>query len=170
MANRFTNRKDYQTQEYLDRSFKISNGYTDHFIAALALSTSEFAETECEINLAMWITSRDQYRSGIGTVGFDISDMPWSVKSFDEQMVFMLRAVNAAKSARYFAENPFLYEDGGALDKFRALLQDFSVEFVKPEATENWERIKPERQKCTEHGVYLNWSGCIVCHVGKLPD
>jgi hypothetical protein len=169
MGNRFTNRKNYGMENYLSRSVKMNNVLTDDFIGALALGAYALGETEDEKDLAMWIASHDQYGAGLGTVGFDISDIPWSVDNFEAEMKFMLGVIDAAKSAKFFESNFYLYQNGGFLDKFRELLADFSVEFIKPEKNDEWQQIKPERQKCPAHDVYLNWAGCIICHNGQMP-
>jgi hypothetical protein len=85
MGNRIKNRKNYSQEEYLSKSLKMSNGLTSVFISVLSLSASRLAKTEREIDFAIWLASHDQAIVGSGTVGFDISDIPWSMENFDAE-------------------------------------------------------------------------------------
>lgn len=60
----------------------MSNGLTSVFIEVLAISGSILAKTNREKEMIIWLAQRDQSVVGIGTVGFDIDEMPWTIDSF----------------------------------------------------------------------------------------
>ena len=53
------------------------------------MSGSKIAQSDCERNLIIWLMEKDQSIVGLGTVGFDIMEMPWKKQSFEEQRLFM---------------------------------------------------------------------------------
>ncbi|MGG3507727.1 hypothetical protein ABES58_19860 [Paenibacillus lautus] len=65
--------------EHLVDSLHMSNGLTSVFIEVLAISGSQLAKTNRERELIIWLAQRDQAIVGIGTVGFDIDEMPWTM-------------------------------------------------------------------------------------------
>lgn len=58
------------------------------FIEVLVISGSILAGTNREKELIIWLAQRDQSVVGIGTVGFDIDEMPWTVNSFASEKDF----------------------------------------------------------------------------------
>ena len=74
-------------------TISMSNGLTDVFISVLVLSGSRLAETVDEKRLIVWFAEKDQSRVGMGTVGFDIREMPWNIERFEESRLFMLNTV-----------------------------------------------------------------------------
>lgn len=63
----------------------MSNGLTSVFIEVLAISGSILAKTNREKEMIIWLAQRDQSAVGIGTVGFDIDEMPWTIDSFQNE-------------------------------------------------------------------------------------
>ncbi|MDE6728657.1 MAG: hypothetical protein K2J80_12080, partial [Oscillospiraceae bacterium] len=61
-------------------SLKMSNGLTAVFIDVITLAGSRIAQTVDEKRLIVWLAEKDQSVVGIGTVGFDIREMPWNTE------------------------------------------------------------------------------------------
>ena len=95
MGNLITNKSIGQEDQ-----LNISNGSMSVLISSLALSGSFLAKDEAEIEFMTWIVSRDQVILGMGTVGFDLQDMPWSKKeaTFSKQKSFLLNVIQRVKS------------------------------------------------------------------------
>lgn len=66
-----------------------SNGCMSSLMTLIGLSGSKLARTDFEKNLIIWLVEKDQSHIGIGTAGFDITEMPWMRECFDEQKLFM---------------------------------------------------------------------------------
>ena len=154
--------------EYLDKSLKMSNGLTAVFVDVLSLNAPQFATSDQQIDMAIWLASRDQTRSGIGTVGFDVREIPWRASSFEEDKAFILQTIDAAKAKEQWEQLDYHPNEEWiiqSLDKFRQLIEDFTVEFVSSENYQQWQENKPkETQTCPIHGVYHHWGGCVVCN------
>lgn len=147
---------------------QMNNGMTSVFVSVLALSTSALAKTDHQRKLALWIVSRDQAVYGLGLVGFDIAELPWSRSSFAEDQAFLLRGIEAAKATAgwehldYSPNEAMLFN---CLDHFARMISAFSVEHALVE-----ERIwpfggKPESFRlCAKHHVYLHIMGCVLCN------
>lgn len=166
MGNRITNRRDYSDEEYLDKSLKMSNGLTSVFIAVLALNASHLARTDREIQFAIWLASRDQAVVGIGTVGFDLRDMPWSVAHFEAEKGFLLRVIDAAKAKHLWERLDYEPREVwtlASLQKFRELIEDFTEAFIEAGEIEPDNEPGPP-EKCPIHHIYLHWAGCVICN------
>lgn len=168
MGNRITNARNDTTMAHLDHSLKMSNGLTAVFIELLAISASQLAQTEREIDLAIWLAKHDQAIFGSGTVGFDISEIPWSRNDFENEQGFLLRVIDAARMKKgwelldYQPNEAFV---DAALHHFRALIEDFSIGFVSEGNLAEWQEIKPSPvTRCPRHQVYHHWQGCVVCN------
>ncbi len=74
----------------------MSNGLTSVFIEVLVISGSVLAKTNREKELIIWLAQRDQSVVGIGTVGFDIDEMPWTIDSFESEKDFILDTISNA--------------------------------------------------------------------------
>ncbi|MDE7281803.1 MAG: hypothetical protein K2N36_08720, partial [Ruminiclostridium sp.] len=77
---------------------RMSNGLTDVFINVLVLSGSNLAQTAEEKRLIVWLAEKDQSNAGIGTVGFDVCEMPWNIEAFKETKTFLLNVIEGAKN------------------------------------------------------------------------
>ncbi len=75
----------------------MSNLTTDVFINILLLSGSALAETDEEKQLIVWLAERDQ-KLGLGTVGFDVVEMPWRKKTFLNDRTFLLNIIQSAEN------------------------------------------------------------------------
>ena len=161
MGNLITNESIGQ-EDHLN----ISNGSMSVLISSLALSGSYLAKNENEIEFMTWIVSRDQGILGMGTVGFDLQDMPWSENEaiFNKQKAFLLSVIQRVKSGvdlnalRY--KPKFLQQN---IEAFEKMISSFLYSHIKKENTLVWMPPK-EKLKCEEHGVLLHEHGCVVCN------
>ena len=145
----------------------ISNGSMSVLISSLALSGSFLAKDEAEIEFMTWIVSRDQVILGMGTVGFDLQDMPWSKKeaTFSKQKSFLLNVIQRVKSGvdlnllKY--EPKFLQQN---VEDFERMISSFLYSHINLENSVVWMPPKEKQLKCEEHGVFLHEHGCVVCN------
>jgi hypothetical protein len=168
MGNRITNRKNYSQEDCLGKSLKMSNGLTSVFIAILSLSASRLAKTDRDVDFAMWLASCDQSIIGLGAVGFDISEMPWSTENFETEKRFTLSVIDSAKSKQYWNVLDYQPREDWALhslEQFRCLIEDFTAEFVKDADKKDRSVYKSDKiEKCPIHEIYFHWSGCVICN------
>ena len=64
-------------KDALKDDLNMSNGGTSVFINVLCLRGERLAETESQKHFMVFLAEKNQNVCGIGTVGFDIVDMPW---------------------------------------------------------------------------------------------
>lgn len=83
---------------FREMSCQCSNGCTDVLLTVIGLSGSKSAQTDDEKNMIIWLMEKDQSAVGMGTVGFDISEMPWKKACFENQKHFMLQVLDAARA------------------------------------------------------------------------
>lgn len=74
---------------FREMSCQCSNGCTDVLLTVIGLSGSKSAQANDEKNMIIWLMEKDQSAVGMGTVGFDISEMPWKKACFENQKHFM---------------------------------------------------------------------------------
>jgi len=60
----------------------MSNGLTSAFLDVLLLSGSDLARTDSEVATVVSLAERDQSIVGLGVVGFDVSELGWTVREF----------------------------------------------------------------------------------------
>lgn len=177
MSNSITNRKNYSHEEYSDKRLRMSNGLTDVLIQVLSINASHLAQTDAEIDFAIWIASHDQAIQGRGMVGFDLSALPWSIENFAAEKKFLLRVVDSAKAKHYWEMLSYKPKEETALrslEQFRELIEDFTAEFISRD--NSWLLLykggaisKPaKREKCLVHGIYLHEVGCVLCFDGSI--
>jgi hypothetical protein len=157
MGNRITNERHVGTGE-----LKLSNGLTSVFLHVLVLSASELAVSDREKDLATWFASRNQTVLGIGTIGFDLSQIPWS-EDFRREKEFLIGAIDDARSKRLWRKlgyEPRSDSVLSALSQFRKMVDVFQKVDVDPASLMNWRNARPPQfLKCSQHGVYLtSWS------------
>jgi hypothetical protein len=75
---------------------RMSNLLTEVFMEVLALSGSELARLEWEIDTVVWLAAHDQAVMGLGMVGFSVADLGWTSEQLDEQKAFLLRVIDGA--------------------------------------------------------------------------
>lgn len=164
MSNIITLHRDHQN---IDEWLCMSNGTTSVFISLLALSGSRLAQSDLEKELIIWLAER--------VVGFMISDIPWTKQGFQSEREFLLKVTEQAKLKPGW--DVLNYEPNEAiiipvLDKFAALLSNFSEEYLDEAACVKWNDMRNDPKygipvgfpKCPKHGVLLHWNGCAVCN------
>lgn len=152
----------------------MSNGLTDVFINVLVLSGSNLARTAEEKRLIVWLAEKDQSKVGMGTVGFDLCDMPWNKETFEENRAFLLKVIEAAKNKAgwelldYVPNEKLLFP---CLDRFAQLISKIGTDNIKPEALEEWlkaanpsDPVLAGFPKCPKHGALLSCFGCQICN------
>ena len=157
----------------LKDDLNMSNGGTSMFINVLCLSGGRIAETESQKRFMVFLAEKNQNVCGIGTVGFDIVDMPWDKDSFDEDKAFMLRVIEGARhklgweTLGYEPNEEFVAE---YLDTFQKLIQRMSAEDIIEESLTEWlseadenDPIRCGFPKCKIHDAYISIHGCQVC-------
>jgi hypothetical protein len=170
MGNTITNVKNYSYEEWQEKSLAMSNSLTAILIEILSLGISHLAKTDAEIDFAIWLASHDPILGG-GNASFDISELPWSVENFAAEKKFLLRVIDSAKAKNYW--NLLDYEPPEEtafylLEKFAALVKDFTKEFIGKHP--DWStsvKMPMHHEKCSIHGVYLSEYGCVICN-GKV--
>ncbi|MBI5931884.1 MAG: hypothetical protein HY862_21420 [Chloroflexi bacterium] len=170
MGNRILLHREHHN---LEEHLKMSNGLTSVFIAVLVLSGSTLAQTKNEKELVIWLASRDQGVYGIGTVGFYISDMPWTQMGFADEKNFLLRAIEGARAKQrwdildYSPNEEFVTF---ALDRFENLISLFDEQYIDEAKFHEWQdylkryATSDDFIMCEKHGVYLHPVGCVICH------
>jgi hypothetical protein len=143
---------------------KMSNGLTQVFIDTLTLAMSSIASTDKEKEFTVFIASRSQPAKG-GWGGFDVSEMPWTVKDFDKEKSFLLTAILMAKQK--FRWDALSYKPKEewtvkSLGEFEAIVTAFQREDIAEEAS--WILEKPAVfTLCEKHLTYNHQEGCIFC-------
>lgn len=148
---------------------QMSNGLTSVFVSVLSLAASALAETDHQRELAIWIASHNQAVYGLGLVGFDIAEVPWSKSNFAEDRAFLLNVIEAAKAKvgwEYLHYSPDEAALFNCLDHFSEMVRAFSIEHALVEEEMIWRfGSKPESLRlCTKHHVYLHNMGCVLCN------
>lgn len=122
------------------QNISMSNGLTSVFISSLGLSGTHLAKTDDEKQIIIWLLEKDQSAVGIGSVGFDVCDMPWNNANFDNIKCFLLNVIEGAKKKigweflDYKPSEELLFP---CLDQFYC---------------------------CKKHSVFLTVFGCHLCN------
>jgi len=115
----------------------------------------------------IWIVSRDQGIPGMGTVGFDLQDMPWSEKeaNFNQQKTFLLNVIQRVKSGvdlNLLNYKPKHLQNN--IEAFEQMISTFLYGHINLEKSLVWMPPEEKLIKCEEHGVFLHEHGCVVCN------
>jgi hypothetical protein len=157
-------------------SLKMSNGLTSVFIEVLVISGSILAENNREKELIIWLAQRDQSVVGIGTVGFDIDEMPWTIESYAAERDFIIRTIAAATGGLGWERLDYEPREDWVircLEQFRLLILAFDKDSVNIDNYLEWSEIEEGDDsptipigypKCAIHDVYLSCHGCILCN------
>ncbi|MDE6596718.1 MAG: hypothetical protein K2K44_12025 [Oscillospiraceae bacterium] len=157
-----------------DDSLQMSNGLTDAFINVLALSGSELAQTESEKRMIVYLSEKDQGIIGIGCVGFDIVEMPWDKKTFEEDKRFIISIINGARNKigweklDYTPNEEYILR---CLDTFENLIDRMTADNICENSLNNWLSEADENDpvyggfpKCRKHNTFLTCFGCQICN------
>lgn len=157
-------------------SIGMSNGLTSVFIEVLSISGSILANTNREKELTIWIAQRDQSAVGIGTVSFDIDEMPWTTDHFSVEKSFMLKVILKAidglgwEKLNYEPHQETIID---CLQQLYSMIEVFTQEHVNIESYIEWTEIEEGDDrptipigypKCEKHDVYLTCHGCVLCN------
>lgn len=149
----------------------MSNGGTSMFINILCLSGGRLAKTKSQKRLMVFLAEKNQNAIGLGTVGFDIVDMPWD--SFAEDKAFMLKVIEGAKQKLGWETLGYKPNEEFALqflDTFQKLIERMTADDIidaaltesLSEADDN-DPIRCGFPKCKIHDTYISIHGCQVC-------
>lgn len=161
--------KDYADEDCLH----IQNGSTSMLINILCLSGGRLAETESQKRLMVFLAEKNQSVVGIGTVGFNIVDIPWDRHSFHEDKAFMLRVIEGAKNKLGWETLGYSPNEEYAeefLGTFRKLIERMTADDIIDASLDEWlseadenDPVKCGFPKCAVHDTYLSIHGCQVC-------
>lgn len=105
---------------------------------------------------------------GIGTVGFNICDMPWNIQTFEQDKTFLIKTASEVKNKYmweyldYTPNEEMLFR---CIDKFIALVSNMNVDDIQPEILQQWLAIEPcYYGVCPKHHTLLTVFGCHVCN------
>lgn len=151
-----------------DEFIKMSNGLTAVIIDVLTLAGSRLARTDDEKRMIIWLAEKDQNIIGMGTVGFDICEMPWNTERFEDNKQFMLKVIEAAANRTdwdkldYQPNEELIFE---ALNNFAKLISQVTAENIDENAVREWSEASENYfPKCSKHGTLLTCFGCIICN------
>lgn len=161
-------------QTPIDEWISMSNSLTSVFVDVLTLSGSHLAVTDDEKRLIVWISEKDQSRVGIGTVGFDICEMPWNPITFEDNKKFLLNVIYHAKNRfgwellEYKPNEDFIFY---SLDQFAVLINKMCINDIQQGSLEKWLDYSEDNDpifcgfpKCKKHNTLLTCFGCHICN------
>lgn len=161
---------------YKDEDCSCSNGCMSVLLTVIGLSGSALAENDFEKNIIVWLAEKDQNIVGLGTVGFDITEMPWDRIYFEKQKNFMLKVLDGVinklgwETLDYEPNTQIIFDKINQLkDMFMQIVsEDINYnsvdEWFEDESIDIFNSLKVGYPKCTKHGIYLSTFGCIACN------
>ncbi len=150
----------------------MSNTATDVFINVLSLSGSVLAETVEEKQLIVWLSEKDQKFVGIGTVGFDVVEMPWKKETFSNDKIFLLNVIKSAENKLGWEKLDYIPEFIlPNLQKFREHIEKMTEDDIDNNAINEWlnaaksdDPINCGFPRCKKHNTLLTFLGCQICN------
>ncbi|WP_310832144.1 hypothetical protein [Paenibacillus pedocola] len=164
--------------EKVVESLSMSNGATSVLLEVLALSGSDLAVTDREKEFIVWLNQRDQSIVGIGTVGFSISEMPWTKRDYNEAKRFLFSVIDSAINKHRWEDLDYTPNEDivvRILNHFRLLITNFQEEFVDESHYIEWSAtdeldeyptIPNGFPHCSKHKILLSCHGCLLCNDG----
>lgn len=159
---------------FRDESISCSNGLTSVLLTTIGLSGSRLAVTEDEKNLIVWLMTLDQGKRGIGTVGFDLEELPWKCDKFEQQKAFMLKVLEGVKNKLGWETLDYPPNEemlAGRIYWLRNMIEQMTLDDFDENSTIEWLSddedggMVPEGYpKCQCHGILLSIFGCMVCN------
>ncbi|MFG6369004.1 MAG: hypothetical protein K1W16_11375 [Lachnospiraceae bacterium] len=157
-----------------DTDLHMSNLGTNVFINVLVLSGSALAQTESEKRLVVYLAEKDQAKIGRGYVGFDIVEMPWDRKTFEQDKKFMIKVIDGArnkigwKKLDYSPSKTFVLH---WMNLFETLVNKMTIDKIQDNSLNDWlseseasDPIYCNFPRCKIHGVFLTCFGCQICN------
>jgi|GEM_PF-513239 len=155
-----------------------SNSRTIVVFSVLIINGSRLAKTRRKAEFILWLAQREQDVFGLGMVGFDLGDLPWSLDDFEKEKIFLLKVIESAKEELgcgvvKLGTHPEVLR--GDLEDLRMLILNFTDEdlrtayLLKEELKDIGGRglpveMPPQLEKCKIHRVLLTQYGCYVCN------
>lgn len=116
------------------------------------------------------VIKKNQNAVGLGTVGFDICEIPFSIKNFDSEKSFMLSVINGVKnklgwqSLGYAPNIDLLFP---VIKKFEQFINKLTIEDIKnyrfkydiPDII----TTNCQFSKCSIHKIFITDFGCQIC-------
>jgi len=160
-------------KKFPEMTISMSNGLTSVFISAFGLSGSEFAKTEQEKKLVMYVLEKNQSVFGTGFVDFDIGNMPWNINNLEENRKFVLSVLNGMydkKGWEKLSYSPDTQMLNRCINEFEKLIINMKSEDINIQEINDWlnnrERIdfiKNGFPLCDIHDVLSTIYGCQLC-------
>lgn len=152
----------------------MSNGCTSTIINLIGLSGTRLVANDDERFLIIWLLEKDQSICGMGTVGFDLCEMPWCREKFRKQQDFILRVLDGIEQKLGWETLEYLPNESiafNAISKLRQLVLTMVEKDVKAQERQEWlnsskddEPLKNGFPVCQKHNVLLTLFGCHVCN------
>ena len=125
-------------------SISMSNQGTDCFLELLEVAAAEKNMTENQRKLIGFLKDRrDENLAAPGTASFDIDEMPWSKETLSEDVVFMMKIIEKAKTveaAEKLDYRPDLRIVSPWLDQFSLMIWKLDKDYLY--GTEEKELVK----------------------------
>ena len=162
------------TIRFKNMTCRCSNGCLDVLLTVIGLSGSKIARSDCERNMIIWLMEKDQSMVGLGTVLFDIIEMPWKKQCFERQKLFMLQVLAGVKEKTGWETLDYDPNEEIIFDRINSLQDMFysiQVNDINEELTDQWledaeicKLIGDGYPKCKKHGIYMSIWGCLACN------
>ena len=122
----------------------MSNQGTDCFLELLELAAAENNMTNNQRKLIVFLKERrEENLSAPGTASFDVDEMPWSKDTLSEDVVFMMKVIEKAKTVEVTGKldyRPDLRIVSPWLDQFSSMLWKLDKDYLY--GTEEKELVK----------------------------
>ncbi|MDR9745212.1 hypothetical protein MHB84_00815 [Paenibacillus sp. FSL F4-0087] len=158
------------------KPLSMTNTLTEVFLEVLVLSGSMTAKTNREKELIIWLAQRDQEVVGMGTVGFDIDELPWTIDDFTKEKEFLIEVLENAIGGQVWIK--LNYEPNKemvvtCLEHFKKMILSFEVNDVDEQQYFEWTEGNDQDEtptvpvgypKCDRHNIFLSCHGCLICN------
>ena len=125
-------------------SISMSNQGTDCFLELLELAAAENNMTNNQRKLIVFLKERrEENLSAPGTASFDVDEMPWSKDTLSEDVVFMMKVIEKAKTVEVTGKldyRPDLRIVSPWLDQFSSMIWKLDKDYLY--GTEEKELVK----------------------------
>ena len=112
----------------------MSNQGTDCFLELLELAAAENNMTNNQRKLIVFLKERrEENLSAPGTASFDVDEMPWSKDTLSEDVVFMMKVIEKAKTVEVTEKldyRPDLWIVSPWLDQFSSMIWKLDKDYL----------------------------------------
>ena len=127
-----------------DEWIVMSNQGTDCFLDLLIIAADAFEKTESQEKLILFLKDQKEINKiAPGTAGFDLDEMPWNKDTLSEDVVFMMKVIENAKTAETAVKldcRPDLRIVSPWLDQFSLMIWKLDKDYLY--GTEEKELVK----------------------------